>query len=107
MSVERTDYLMWGVQVEPKEVSKRYEELEAEMHDEEGKRFDLVYDGMSGKYAIAGRIICKSGAYEGMGFKLIGGRELDFDYTTFKAVKEAFPEAEAHEFAAYMFSHYH
>lgn len=103
MSVDRTDYLMWGAKIDPDAVD--IDRFEAEMNGEEGRRFDLVYDGMSGEYAVAGKIIAKSDAYEGLSFKKIDENEVRFDVGVAVAVKSEFSDVD--DFALYLFSHFH
>lgn len=105
MGVDRTDYLMWGAKVDPFEVASRYDELEAELDGAQNKRFDLVYDGMSGEYAIAGRIIAKSDPYEGLGLQEVATFHMIGDAKAQEAVTAAFPAAE--DFKLYLFSHFH
>lgn len=63
MGVDRTDYLMFATDIGYDACD--YDKFEAEICGEPGARFDIVYDGMSGKYALAGKIIAKSDPYEG------------------------------------------
>lgn len=104
MGVDRTDYLMWGAKVDPDDVSKRYDELEPEMYGEDGRRFDLVYDGMGGKYAVAGKVIAQSGKYDGLEFCEISQADAGWSPEVVAAVRAVFPDAQA--FALYLFSHY-
>ena len=69
MSVDRTDYVIYGIRLPFDDLD--YDEYEAEICGKEGRRFDLIYDGMSGKYAIAGKIIVKGDQYEGFGLTSI------------------------------------
>ena len=63
MGTSRTDYLFYGKDVGYGNAP--YEEFEKEMYQEDGARFDMISDSMSGKYAFAGKIIAKSDGYEG------------------------------------------
>lgn len=64
MGVDREDYLMWAVDVGYDNVE--YDDFEEEIDQSDKKRFDLVYDGMGGQYALAGKIIAVSDPYEGI-----------------------------------------
>ncbi len=104
MGVDRTDYLMWGARVPVADVRRQYAALEPEMCGGKDRRFDLVYDGMSGEYAIAGRIVCASDAHDGIKFREITGADLAADPDVIVAVHAVFPHAGP--FALLMFSHY-
>lgn len=63
MGVDRTDYLMWAVDVGADAFD--WDKHEAEQSGALNRRFDIVYDGMSGKYCYAGHVVARSGPYEG------------------------------------------
>lgn len=65
MSVTRTDYVIFGVDVGYDNVD--YEEFEAEICGESDAKFRIIYDGMSGNYAYAGCILAQGDEYEGFG----------------------------------------
>lgn len=104
MSVKRTDYLMWGAKIDPDLVSSKYDDLEAEMYLEGGRRFDLIYDGMSGEYAVAGEIIATSDPCEGLEFQEIPKDASAWRPEVVEAVRSEFPES--HGFSLYLFSHF-
>lgn len=85
MGVDRTDYLMFGVKVDPEKVSEKYDELQAMIEGAPGAPFDLVYDGMSGEYAVAGKIIAQSSPYDGLDFTEITDALLPKDVTALAA----------------------
>jgi hypothetical protein len=66
MGVDRTDYLMFGVKVNPRAVD--YDRHQAMIEGQPGAPFDLIDEGMSGKYAVAGKIIAKLDNYDGIEF---------------------------------------
>ena len=102
MGVDRTDYLMWGVRVDPDAVD--FDKHEKEINGAPGRRFHLIYDGMSGKYAVAGKIVAQSDSYEGFAFTEIRPDQ-DFDpENTEVAVRADFPDAG--EFSLILFSHF-
>lgn len=77
MSVDRTDYLFFGVNV-------GYEAIDYDrdldiIEGQPVRPFDLVSDGMSGQYAMAGKIIAKSDPYEGIQFTEITPDKLPSD----------------------------
>lgn len=106
MGVDRTDYLMWGVMVDPDQAA--HDDLEAERYQEDGARFDLIYDGMSGKYAVAGKIVAKSDPHEGIDFVDIGPRVGLIDKAAVSgAVGQVFPDKSYGDFGLFLFSHFH
>ena len=58
MGVDRTVYLMWGVDVGAEAVD--WDKHVAELEGQPVRRFDMVYDGMSGEYCFAGKILAAS-----------------------------------------------
>lgn len=65
MSVTRSDYVIYGVNVGYNRVD--WDKFEAEIEGRPDAKFDLVCDSMCGKYAYAGKIIARSEEYEGFG----------------------------------------
>jgi|GEM_PF-5649376 len=106
MGVDRDDYLMFGVDVGAKAFD--WERHEAEIEGAPNRRFDIVYDGMSGKYCIAGKIIAKSDPYEGIDMVKIDQHQIDVDLTTLAAaVSDAFGRpVSAEDFSLILFSHF-
>jgi hypothetical protein len=81
---------------------------EAEIDGSPNRRFDAVYDGMGGKYCIAGKIIAKSDPYDGFETAKIDPGLLDIDRHTLAAkVSKAFGrKVTANDFALILFSHF-
>jgi hypothetical protein len=106
MSVDRTDYLMFGADVGTKEFD--WDKHEAEIEGAEGRRFDIVYDGMSGKYCIAGKIIAKSEPYEGIEMVKIDPAKIEVDRSALAAVvSDAFGrDVSEDDFSLILFSHF-
>jgi hypothetical protein len=106
MGVDRTDYLMFGTDVGYE--SCDYDKFEAEICGEPNRRFDVVYDGMSGQYAIAGKIIATSDPYEGFEMAKIDPKKMDFDADHLaETVSEAFDrKLSANDFHLILFSHF-
>ena len=77
MGVDRTDYLMFGADLGAKAFD--WDKHEAESNGAPGRRFDIVYDSMCGKYCIAGKIIASSDPYEGFEMAKIDPNELGID----------------------------
>lgn len=107
MSVDRTDYLMFGADIGVKDFQR--DEFEAEIDGAPTRRFDVVYDGMSGRYAIAGKIIATSDPYEGFEMAKIDPENLQFDTS---ALAEAISSALNRklvpaDFSLILFSHFH
>jgi len=107
MGVDRTDYLMFGTDIGPEAFER--DEFEAEMDGAPGRRFDIVYDGMCGKYAVAGKIIAKSDPYEGFELAKVNLDDLDVDPDELIAkVSDAFgKKLSAEDFSLILFSHFH
>lgn len=106
MGVDRTDYLMLGVDVGYDAFD--WDKHEAEIEGRPDARFDIVCDGMSGEYCIAGRIIAKSDPYDGLSRTEIDPQNLDIDREALAAkVSEAFGKAVAADgFRLILFSHF-
>ena len=106
MGVDRTDYLMFGTDLGAK--AFEWDQHEAEIEGRPDARFDIVYDGMCGKYCIAGKIIAKSDAYDGFEMAKVDPDKMDVDRTALAAkVSEAFGrELSADDFSLILFSHF-
>lgn len=106
MGVDRTDYLMFGADMGAKNFE--YEKHEAEIEGRPGCRFNIVYDGMSGQYCIAGKIIATSDPYEGFEMAKIDPAKLDVDRVALAAtVSDAFGRpVSASDFSLILFSHF-
>lgn len=105
MGVDRTDYLIYGVKIDPDLVD--YDKHEDLINGAPTAPFDLVYDGMSGQYAVAGKIIARSDPYEGLEFKEITEDALPPDPEGLSAKIAATFGAPADKLRLYLFSHYH
>jgi hypothetical protein len=107
MGVERTDYLMFGLDVGPKNFNR--DDFEAEIEGAPNARFDIVYDGMCGEYCIAGKVIARSDQYEGFVLKKIDPAALDIDRGALASkLSEAFARTiTADDLALVLFSHFH
>lgn len=106
MGVDRTDYLMYGTDVGADAFD--WEKHEAEIEGRPDARFDIVYDGMSGGYCIAGKVIAKSDAYEGFELAKIDANKLAVDRAALAAtVSDAFgKDLSADDFSLILFSHF-
>lgn len=106
MGVDRIDYLMFGADMGAENFE--YEKHEAEIEGAPGARFDIVYDGMCGKYCIAGKIIAKGDPYEGFEMAKVDPKKLDVDRAALAAsVSEAFGRPmSASDFSLILFSHF-
>ena len=106
MGVDRTDYLMFGTDV-------GYDAFNWDKHEKEVEgapdaRFNVVYDGMSGKYCIAGKIIATSDPYEGFEMARIDPAKFDLDpFALAASVSEAFDKKlTPQDFSLILFSHF-
>lgn len=106
MGVDRTDYLMLGLDMGGKDFDS--DKFEAEIDGAPGRRFDVVYDGMCGQYCIAGKIIAKSDPAEGIAMTKIEPEKLDVDRSAIAAaVSEAFGRSvSGGDFSLILFSHF-
>lgn len=106
MGVERTDYLMFGVDVGYDAFD--YDKHSAESEGRPVRRFDIVYDGMSGKYCIAGKIIAESEPYEGIEMVKIDPEKIDVDRSALAAsLSSAFGKQVAPgDLSLILFSHF-
>lgn len=104
MGVYRTDYLMYGVKVDPKAVD--WDKHEALIEGRPDAAFDLIYDGMSGQYAVAGKVIAKSDPYSGLEFTEITDDMLPTDTEGLQAsIVEAFGPV-TDKMRLFLFSHH-
>lgn len=106
MGVDRTDYLMYGADLGAKAFD--WDKHEAELEGAPNRRFDIVYDGMSGRYCIAGKIIAKGDPYDGIEMVKIDPEKLDVDRAALAAsVSDAFGRTlSASDFSLILFSHF-
>ena len=108
MGVERKDYLMYGVDVGCDAFD--WDKHEAEVEGREDASFDLVYDGMSGNYCVAGKVIAATDQYEGFdGRKIIDPDNLGIDASALAGkISEAFgKEVAPGDIKLMLFSHFH
>lgn len=106
MGVDRTDYLMFGADMGG-EID--YDKHEAEIEGAPNRLFDIVYDGMSCKYCIAGKIIAKSDPYDGIEMVKIDPGKLEVDRDALAAaISAAFGRRDltADDFSLILFSHF-
>lgn len=106
MGVDRTDYLMFATEVDIDACD--YDKHQAEIEGAPGAHFDIVKDGMCGKYCLAGKIIARSDPYEGFEMAKIDPAAMKFDPTELAAaVSEAFGRDLAPaDFSLILFSHF-
>jgi hypothetical protein len=105
MGVDRTDYLMFATDLGAKEFD--WDKHQAEIEGAPDARFNIVYDGMCGKYCLAGKIIAKSEPYDGFEMaKIHVGAVLEANELA-QAVSEAFGrKLEPSDFSLILFSHF-
>ena len=106
MGVDRTDYLMVGVDMGADAFD--WERHEAEVEGSPEAKFNIVYDGMCSKYCIAGRIIATSDPYEGFEMAKIDPEKLGVDRDDLAAkISDAFGRPmKASDFSLILFSHF-
>lgn len=106
MGVDRTDYLMFATDLGGKAFD--WDKHQAEVEGAPNRKFDIIYDGMSGRYCLAGKVIAKSDPYEGIEMVKIDPDQLGIDGPSLAAtVSEAFGKSISPEdFALILFSHF-
>ena len=105
MGIDRTDYLMWAVDVGADAFD--WDKHEAIL--DSGEPFQIVYDGMSGKYCMVGHVIAKADPYEGLDRTEIDPREIGKDHAELAAqIAKAFdrPDITTDSFKLILFSHF-
>jgi hypothetical protein len=106
MGVDRTDYLMFATEISADTFD--YDKHLPEIEGAPGAKFNIVYDGMCGKYCLAGKIIAESDPYEGFELAKINvGAVLEANELA-EAVSESFGRKVApSDFSLILFSHFH
>lgn len=106
MGVDRTDYLMFATDLGAKAFD--WDKHEAEVNGEPGAKFNIIYDGMCGKYCLAGKIIAKSDAYDGFEMAKIDPGKMDVDPAALASlVSDAFDrKLTPADFSLILFSHF-
>ena len=107
MSVSRTDYIIYGVNVGYDNVS--YDNFEAELSGSRLAKFDIIYDGMNGEYAYAGKILARGDEYEGFGNGVDLTPRDESDMAVMWDVIQAFPDLNLgmNDFKLFAVSHFH
>lgn len=111
MSVDISYYFIYGVKIDPKEVSKRYEEFEDKYFCcINSAPMQIIYDGMNSNYAVAGRILFSKYSNELDGVynfndivSKLSGKEKE---ETKNKIKEVFPDNND-ELELMFIAHYH
>ncbi len=106
MGVDRTDYLMLGVDMGAKAFD--WDKHQAEVEGAPDRRFDIIYDGMSGDYCIAGKVIAKSAPYEGFELAKVDLKAMEIDRAALAVdVSSAFGRTVfPSDFSLILFSHF-
>ncbi len=104
MGVSKTDYLIYGVRLDPKLVD--WDKHEAMISGTPDAPFNLIYDGMSGKYAVAGHIIASADQYDGIEFTEITEALLPQDTVALREAIEKSFGVPVEKMSLYLFSHF-
>ena len=105
MGVDRTDYLMFAADMGADAFD--WDKHEAEIEGRPDAKFNIVYDGMCGKYCLAGKIIAKSEPYEGFEMAKINVGAVMQVNELADAVSESFGRKVApSDFSLILFSHF-
>lgn len=105
MGVDRTDYLMFAADMGADAFD--WDKHQAEIEGSPEAKFNVVYDGMCGKYCLAGKVIAKSEPYEGFEMaKIHMGAVLEVNELA-QAVSEAFDrKLVPADFSLILFTHF-
>jgi hypothetical protein len=104
MGVDRTDYLMFAADVGFDDSD--FDRCQAEIEGAPGAAFDMIRDGMSGQYCLAGKVIAKSEPYEGFEMAKIAALEFDREGLA-RTVSEKLGRAVMpDDFSLILFSHF-
>lgn len=126
MSVNRVEYVMYGIKFNPKSVlppndDKAYDKYSPLMdnaykEDYDSQKIAIVYDGMSGGYFIVGYILAKGSQESGMKMRSISV-DNDLDFRFFDDIEKICPELlkkfdeidemENAQVGTWAFSHWH
>lgn len=106
MGVDRTDYLMFAVDVGAKAFD--WDSHTPELEGAPDRRFDLVFDGMSGEYCMAGKVIAQSDPYSGHQKTVIDPAVLNVDREALAAkISSAFSKPiHPDDLSLVLFSHF-
>jgi hypothetical protein len=106
MGVDRTDYLMLAAEVGFDGFD--FDKHQAEIEGAPGAKFDIVRDGMCGKYCLAGKIIARSEPYEGLEMAKVNVGAVLQTNELADTISESFGRKIApSEFSLILFSHFH
>lgn len=104
MGVDRTDYVIYGVDVGYDNVD--YDNFEDEIDGAPDAPFRIIYDGMSGKYAYAGYICAEGDLYEGFGDGVALSPTNDDFMNAMMHVINRFPHVDQKDFKLIAVSHF-
>jgi hypothetical protein len=106
MGVDRTDYLMLAADIGTEAFDR--DKHQAEIEGAPEAKFNIVYDGMCGKYCLAGKVIAQSDPYEGFEMAMIDPEKAKVDLVDLAAkVSEAFGRHMVPgDFKLILFSHF-
>lgn len=106
MGVDRTDYLMFAADMGVDDFD--WDKHQAEIEGAPEAKFNIVYDGMSGKYCLAGKIIAQSDPYDGFEMAKIDPEKAKIDPVELAAkVSVAFDRHMVPaDFSLILFSHF-
>lgn len=119
MGVDRTDYIIYGFKMKPSDLKSKG----INIHDykflpyiegHHGVKEVIVYDYMSGRYVVFGRLINRAEDHEGTNFTTISfqdffnDEERDFVTDTFRKLfgESVYNDLEEDEPQIFVFSHY-
>lgn len=104
MGVDRTDYLMFATEVGADTFD--YDKHQAEIEGAPDAKFNIIYDGMCGKYCLAGKVIAKSDPYDGFEMAKVSLEGFDAQAVV-AAVSESFGrKLVPSDFSLILFSHF-
>lgn len=107
MSVNRTDYLMYGVKLAYDAIEVHDDKYLPMVEGHQDAPYNIIADGMGGDYLVAGKIIAESDPYDGMVFTEITEDLLPKDTEGLaKKIADDMGFPEPPKLRLYLFSHY-
>jgi hypothetical protein len=115
MGVDRTDYVMFGVDISDLDID--WTDYVPEIEGAPDRKFDMVDDGMSGIYTFVGKILAKAEGPDGweepvdilslIDSEFKAGKDSIAHNDTIKNIVEEFTGIKAKDFNLLVFTHFH
>lgn len=94
MSVDRTDYVIYGYKIDPKQLRRMGVNIHDDKHERmlcghKEEKYRIVDDQMSGEYVVFGKLIANSDTYTGFKMTQISYQDF-FDDDEIEEIKNRF-----------------